>query len=60
MFMIQGEKWGGVFAINKFYDIANISIKETKHVTFFIDQTLSFGNPHIYLVFFREAHNWFY
>ena len=55
MFMIQGEKWGGVFAINKFYDIANFSITETINVTFFIDQTLSFGNPHIDFVFQRST-----
>ena len=55
MFMIQGEKWGGVFAINKFYDIANISIKETKHVTFFIDQTFSFSNAHVDFAFQRST-----
>ena len=59
MFMIQGEKWGGVFAIDKFYDIANISIEDNKQVLYVLIKLFLLVTLTLTLLF-REAHNWFY
>ena len=57
--MIQGENGEVFFVIDKFYDIANISIEDNKQVLYVLIKLFLLVTLTLTLLF-REAHNWFY